>query len=174
MKEVEILVQVFGTKARSLQILNKFSFQGIKNIHDTYYSKREYKKENVPKEWLRLRTKGDKHYFAYKFDHFDKNKRWIYSDEHETEIKDHKVVAQIIRDLGFKKLIEIKNKKYIFMSPKYEIVLEEVKNLGLFLEVERLQIGKKENIKAVKKEIWKFIHSLGINTSKKLIKGKQD
>jgi len=141
------------------------------------------------------RQEDDKNYLAFKKDHFE-NDIWSHSDEYETEVEDFETTMEIIRHLGFEVLIEIENEKHTFLTDKprtlfsklfnrpatenqevrgkYEIVFEDVKNLGLFLEVERLKVGDDENIEEIKKEIWKFIKNLNIKTSKELNAGKPE
>ena len=80
----------------------------------------------------------------------------------------------ILESLGFKILTQIENKKYTFLTDKYEIVYEDVKNLGFFLEVERLSVDDNENIADVKKEIRNFIKSLDIKIEEELNAGKPE
>ena len=179
MKEVEILVQVFEDKKKVLDKLKKFHFEGKTRVLDTYFY--DPKRVNLkPKEsgrlteCFRLRKKADKIFLAYKLDNFDRDGDWIYSDEHETEVADAKAIIKIIDRLGFKTLVEINNEKSIFIDGDYEIVLEDVKGLGLFLEVERLHVKNNENVPKIKKNLWKFIQSLGFDVSKELNVGKPE
>ncbi len=178
MKEVEILVEVFSKKEDSLKKLQKFDFVGKKEVLDIYFF--DPKKENLkPKnnkltECFRIRKKDSKSFITYKTDHFNKQENWVYSDEEETEIKDFEIMQTILKKLGFEELIIIDNFKHTFLTEKYEIVLEEVKNLGLFLEVERLNVNDDENIEKVKKEIFDFINTLKIKTSEELNMGKPE
>ena len=83
-------------------------------------------------------------------------------------------MEEILKKLGFEELVRIENIKSTFINNKYEVVLEDVKDLGLFLEVERRDINHDEDIVAVKKEIWKWIQDLGIKGSLELIMGKPE
>jgi adenylate cyclase, class 2 len=178
MKEIEILVEVFSDKNKVLEILNRFNFVGEKEVLDVYFydEKRDALKPKDGKltECFRLRKKDKNNYITYKIDHFDDTGTWVYSDEEETEVSDFKVMAKIISHLGLKPLVEIDNIKHTFLTNEYEIVLEEVKGLGLFLEVEKLTVGENEDIIKIKEEILKFINSLGIKTSKELTAGKPE
>ena len=178
MKEVEILVKVLAPKEKVLNKLKKFESKGIEKTRDIYFydpknDKLQAKNGKYPTEWFRIRTKGNKHYMAYKIDKYEKDK-WKYSDEFETEVSDAAVALKIISHLGFEKLVEIENEKHIFLTDKYEIVLEDVKKLGIFLEVERLSISDDEDITKAKKEIWDFIKSLGFKVSEELNLGKPE
>jgi adenylate cyclase, class 2 len=178
MQEIEILVEVFDSKENVLERLKKFNFVGKKEVLDIYFfdpDKDNLKpKDNRLTECFRLRKKDSKAYIAHKKDKFDSEGRWIYSDEEETEIKNFETIQEIIKKLGFKELIQIDNFKHTFLTKEYEIVLEEVKNLGLFLEVEKLKPAKDENVEKTKKEIMGFIKSLEIKTSEELNMGKPE
>lgn len=177
MKEVEILVKVLNKKDDVLEILKKFNFKINEKILDIYFH--DPLRNNLSpdssgrlKECFRLRQKGDKNYLAYKIDNFNKDK-WIYSDEHEIKVSDLNTAKKIIENLGLKPLVEIKSEKFIFSNKDYEIILEDVKDLGLFLEVEKL-IETENNIESIKEEILKFIQSLKIKTSEELNLGKPE
>lgn len=177
MKEIEVLVKVIEQKKTALAKLSKFGKYKIKKTHDIYY----YHKSNTnllpnsskfPKDCFRLRKKDDKTFIAYKRDYFDNNK-WIYSDEYETEVLDHKTIKTIIQLLGFKKLVELSNTKYTFETDNLEIVLEEVKNLGLFLEIESK--GKqKRTVHETKINIHNIINSSGVQVSDEINAGKPE
>lgn len=178
MKEVEILVEVLDSKDLVLNKLKKFKSKGARTIIDLYFYHPE--KENMqvtnkryPIEWLRLRKMGDKQYLAYKLDHFEGSK-WLYSDEHEAEILDIDAMKSILSSLGFKKLLKLKIHKETFLTENYEIDLEDVENLGLFLEVERLNLNDSDDVVKVKKEIPQFIDDMGIKVSKELNFGKPE
>lgn len=168
MKEVEVLVKIKDDPETAKLKLSNFKFEGVKNVFDVYFfdSKRDDLK---PKEDFRLekcfriRQCDDKNFLTYKVDHFDENGIWTYSDEHETEVLDFDSAMKIIKHLGFEELVSIENEKYTYMTYFYEIVLENVKNLGLFLEVELINAEnlKNEDIETEKQGIRKFIEFIG-------------
>lgn len=179
MKEVEILVEAFSPQTEILEKLKTFEFVGAKEVLDIYFFDplREALKPN-PNGRLsgcfRLRQKSGKNYLAYKKDNFDSSGTWLYSDEDELEVADLRIMENIIEHLGLEVLVTIKNLKHTFETQDYEIVLEEVENLGLFLEVERKNVADQEDIAVIKKEIWQFIKSLEINISDELNLGKPE
>ncbi len=179
MKEVEILVEVFSEKKEVLDCLNQYSFIGENETLDIYFFdplKTNLKPvpPNFPREWFRLRRKADKNYLAYKVDNFDKNGLWLYSDEYETEIGNFETTLKIIQHLGLRELITINNLKHAYKTSEYEIVFEEVKNLGQFLEVEKLDILENEDIDDVKEKIQNFINDLNLEVSSELNIGKPE
>jgi predicted adenylyl cyclase CyaB len=179
MKEVEVLFDVLDKKSKVLGVLKKFKFLGLKEVSDIYFYdplRGELKpdKSSNLNRCFRLRKKDEKSFLAYKIDRFDDRGIWLYSDEYETEVFDFKAIMQILKHLGFKKLIKIENKKYTFLTNKYEIILEDVKNLGLFLEVECLTIGDEEDVNNAKEEIRSFVKLLDIKIGKELNVGKPE
>lgn len=177
MKEIEILVEVFDDIDKVKDVLNNFDYKGSKRVIDEYFydPKREDlkpDKDNKLYNCLRLRQKDNEYSIAYKNDVFEGSK-WIYSNEYETKVESVDTTREILNKLGLIKLLEINNTKHTYETDKYEIVLEEVKGLGLFMEVE--YYGNEDNDpKNIKKEIDIFIKDLGINISEELNMGKPE
>ena len=177
MKEIEILVEVYSSIDEVKQVLDKFDYKGSKEVIDEYYydPKRDNLKpdeNNKLYECLRLRQKDDDFFITYKDDVFD-NGKWLYSNEYETKVESIDITRNILHKLGFIKFIEINNKKSIYEYDKYEITLEEVKDLGLFLEVENCT-SDDVDVKEIKKEIQEFINNLNLNVSEELGMGKPE
>lgn len=179
MKEIEILVEVLDSKNIVLEKLQAFNFQGIKKTLDIYFydplrKNLQPNSDNRLTESCRLRNKNGQALMAYKTDNFDQNGVWIYSDEHEVGISDFKTGHTILSHLGMRQLIELENEKHTFLTDEFEIVFEDVKNLGLFLEVEAHSLSETESVDDVKKRIQKFIDVLNIRVSEELNAGKPE
>ena len=177
MKEIEILVEVYEDINKMKNILEKFEYVGKKNVIDEYYydPKRDDLKpdtNNKIYKCLRLRSKDNNYTITYKDDIYE-NGIWLYSDEYETKIESIDVGREIIKKLGLKKFIEINNEKETYISGEYEIVFENVKDLGFFMEVEYCT-DKDVDVKKIKSQIQNFIDDLNINTSKELNMGKPE
>ena len=177
MKEVEILVKVLEPRDSALQKLAKFENKGIKAVHDTYFYDPLRQELQIQhgrlNESFRLRKTEHKASMTYKKDHFE-GEKWLYSDEFQTDIENPHQAEQIIIHLGLKKLLELHNTKHVFETPEYEIVLEEVRDLGLFLEVEKRNVQEYDNISSIKKRISEFMQTLGISMSEPLNVGKAE
>jgi adenylate cyclase class 2 len=179
MKEIEILVEIKSSKDDVIKALADFEAHGIKRIVDLYFVD-PLRGELKPDEngrlraCFRLRKKDGKASVAYKNDYFGDNDEWLYSDEHETKIDDFDIMAHIIESLGFKELVRIDNEKYTFTTPDYEIVFEDVKDLGYFLEVEKLQEVPDDQVAKIKAEIREFITGLGMKIGKEMNAGKPE
>jgi len=179
MKEIEILVELKDSKEKALRSLEQFTSLGVKRILDIYLydplrDKLRPEADGRLRNCLRLRKKEGKAFIAYKIDYFDNNDQWTYSDEHETAVGDFETILHILENLGFQELIRIDNEKHTFSTPEYEIVFEDVKNLGFFLEVEKLHEIADDEVTKSKEEIRKFIRGLGLQTSEELNAGKPE
>ena len=176
MSEIEILVSFDNTKEEVLKILEQFEYIGDKENYDTYYID-PLRDDLKPEDDLRLnssfRIRRDKAgcYITYKKQHFD-GKTWLYSSEHETHANDYKVLEEIVGMLGYEELIVVHNKRRVYHNGEYEICFEEVMDLGIFLEVEKVVEETGIDIEKIKDEIRKFISMLGLNNVRELNVGK--
>ena len=177
MKEIEILVEVYDEIDNVKNKLKSFEYEGLKKTVDEYYydpKRKDLKPDsnNQLSHCLRLRSKSSDYYITYKDDVFDGDK-WLYSNEYETKVESLDMLKEIFKRLGLKKFIEIDNEKSIYITDKYEIALENVKDLGIFMEVEYCT-NEDVDVVVIKKEIQKFIDDLGIKVSEELNIGKPE
>lgn len=178
MREIEVLVELFDDIAMAKTKLAAFEYEGAKQVVDTYYvdPKRKNLKLNAQNklmECCRIREKNGKFFAAYKVDNY-KGDVWQYSDEYETEVKDLHAMEMIFDCLGLEVLVIIDNTKHTYVTPDYEIVIEEVNGLGNFLEVEALHDDDRFSVDEVKAKIYKFIDDLGLNIGEELNSGKPE
>lgn len=179
MREIEILLPVLDPLKKALDILRKFKFAGSKKTCDIYFvdplrPNLKPDKQGHLLRVLRLRQKGSRNYLTYKKDNFNQGGIWLYSDEHEVELSSSKNTFEILKQLGFEILVEIKSVKHVYERGLYEIILEDVDGLGLFLEVERKNVEEEENVDVVRSEIRKFIETLGVEVGQELNIGKPE
>lgn len=174
MKEIEVEVAFDNTKKEMIELLSKYEYLGEKEIYDIYYY--DPLRDNLkPESDLRLNEtfrirKTDKGcYMTYKKQHFQ-GKLWIYSDEYEVAIENFETVKTIISMLGLEYLITVHNKRRVYRYNNFEIELEDVEELGIFLEVERLSSNADEM--KVKEEIRNFIRNLNLKNVRELNIGK--
>ena len=177
MKEIESLVEVYDDIEKVKKALSFCNYVGLNKTIDEYYydPKRDDLKPNADNKifnCLRLRTKSNNFYITYKNDIYDGDK-WVYSNEYETGIDSIEVLKEIFDKLGLVKFITIDNEKETYTYENYEIVIENVKDLGLFMEVE-YSIDTDADVNKIKEEIQTFIDSLHINVSSELNMGKPE
>ena len=177
MKEIEILVEVKDDIDTVKNKLKDFEYVGLNHTIDEYYYdplRDDLKPDNNNQlaNCLRLRAKNDNYYVTYKNDVFE-GEKWLYSNEYETKIESIEMMKEVFERLGLKKFLEIDNNKEIYKTDKYEIALEDVKDLGIFLEVEYCT-DEDVDVSKIKEEKEEFIDKLEINVSEELNMGKPE
>ena len=172
MKEIEILVEVYDDIEKVKKIFEKFEYIGLKKTIDEYYYDPLRDTNGGLNHCLRLRQKNNEYSITYKDDVFE-NGKWLYSDEYETKVESLEMTHEIFNKLGLIKFIEIDNEKETYTYENYEIIIENVKDLGIFMEVEYCT-SDNIDIKTEKIKIQEFINSLGISVSEELNMGKPE
>ena len=175
MREIEVLVRVLEPKDSVLAKLQKLNLIGSKKFTDIYF----YQKGNnrfkphkgIIDECLRVRDKEGQASITYKKDRIDKNGKWLYSDEEETNVSNFEEAKKILKGLGYAELARLNIQKHIFKSGEYEVLLEDAGDVGLFMEVELMDSGRADPIR-VKTAMMEFLKELGIKTSDELNEGK--
>lgn len=178
MIELEILVEVYDPFDVALSHLSKYNFNGKKEIIDKYFydplrpALKPYC-DNKLYASFRTRKKNNQVYLTYKNDHYE-NGHWQYSDEYEVSVSAADTLDSIIANLGLKELLTLQSEKHFFIYKDYEIVLENVRNLGTFLEVELKKEITENDVHSHKCAIQSFINSLDLHVSEELNCGKPE
>ena len=178
MKEIEILIEVKSSKEEAMKALKGFQFEGIKKTLDIYFydplrTDLQASSEGRLNACFRIRQKDGKNTIAYKIDHFE-GEEWSHSDEYETEFKDFETTMHIVDKLGLKELVRIDNEKHTYMTDEYGIVLEDVKDLGLFMEIEKLKEVPDDKVSETKEQIRQFLKGLAIEFVQEQNAGKPE
>lgn len=178
MIELEVLVEILDTYENAVLVLS--SYEHIKDsfIIDEYFYdplRKNLKPDSFGKtfECLRVRQSQNASMLTYKQDIY-KNGIWQYSDEKELRIDDADSIKAIFYHLGLKELLTIRNNRKYYRYGNYEIILEDVQELGVFLEVEYKGSISEANLYDTEKDIELFISSLGLCTTSKLNAGKPE
>ena len=183
MKEIEVLFNLESDIKDCLSIIEKtLTVSHSANVIDTYFYRDDIEnlrpnKDKRLLESLRVRDKGGKSYITHKKDNFNDQDVWLYSDELETEVSDSETIIKILETLGFSHLVTIDNTKFFFYTSEYEIVLEDVKKLGVFIEIEYIGDKKHEDhieIENCKNNMRKYIDSLGLKIRQEENAGKPE
>ena len=166
MQEVEILVKLDKDLDFCVnQISKKIELNNKLRVIDTYFDHIWISKLNPGNNFrltncIRVREKWESSTVTYKQDYFDKDDVWTYSDEYETGIESADSMKEIFKQLWFTELVVVDNTKYYFYDNDYELVIEDVIWLWIFLEVEyKSNIKEWEEIN-IKNEIKNYINSL--------------
>lgn len=178
MKEIEILIEVKSDAQTALKALSVFPATPVKHTLDIYYS--DPLRTNLQPDAdgklsssFRIRQQATKNTIAYKVDHFVDGV-WSYSDEHETHMESFEIMEDIIKNLGLVELIRINNERHTFTTPDYEIVLDNVSNLGLYLEIEYRKQVPHEEVESIKTKIREFMNTLDVEFGAEQNAGKPE
>jgi adenylate cyclase, class 2 len=95
--------------------------------------------------------------------------------EREMEIKDGDMMIEILELLKWEKVPIVDKKRIKTNFKDMEIVLDEVKDLGHFIEAEKIVKNEsKEDRKKTQEELFTFLESLGVSEKDRVIDGKYD
>ncbi len=97
------------------------------------------------------------------------------SIERELEISDGKMMIEIIKLIGYKEVMMVDKKRIKAKLGDIEIVLDKVKDLGEFVEVEKIVTNENhEDRKKIQNELCDFLESIGILKDDHLVNHKYD
>ncbi len=120
---------------------------------------------------LRVRKQGSVNFFTLKISQGNRTD----SIERELEIKDGEKMIEILKLLDWKETILVDKKRVKTNLKDMEIVLDDVKNLGKFIEAEKIVKDKNtERRKKIQGELFDFIETLGVPKKDHVIGGKYD
>ena len=121
-------------------------------------------------DYLRVRFTKDGDSFCFKKFHEDAiEKRPLYCDEYEVSVSDGKTTLELMKALGYTEQTLMEKKRSIYTFDVFEIVIDQVTNLGVFMEVElKTEVP---NVKVGLKLIYDFLKSIGITKFKLQTRG---
>ena len=169
MKEIEVKARLKNKD----QIFEKLKSLGcvlsapIRQV-DTVYTKivgsvEEYLKND---HFLRIREKSDGRFiFTVKK---PLSNLVLTKAEHETEIKNPIELEQALFLMGYQTANKVIKVRQTTHCKDFEICIDEVENLGSFIEVERMS---DDDMDAVRKELNEFLDSLGVSSEDQVHKG---
>jgi predicted adenylyl cyclase CyaB len=95
--------------------------------------------------------------------------------EHEVEVKDKVEMDKIIKLLGFRDDVTVDKKRIKTKYKDMEVVLDIVKDLGEFIEAEKMtDEADPEARKKIQEELYEFLETLGVGKEDRVIDGKYD
>lgn len=113
---------------------------------------------------LRIRKQGERIIFTLKKDRSNE----LDCIEKEIDVSDKDTLKDIIELLDFEQTVEVHKKRQKAKYGEYEVCLDEVQNLGSFIEVEKIS---DEDGEKVQKELFDFLKTLGINDEDRVFVG---
>lgn len=179
-QEVEILYQVNQTIESAQEILDAIDAKKLsskRTVDEYFYNKATSqflpKEDMAITECLRIRQAGDAAYYTYKKDIFLADGAWSHSDEYETGVDDPETLRQELLKQQYTPLVVVDCQKTKYMWKEYEITLEDVTNLGVFLEIEHVA-DQHDDIALVKAQIREDMKKLGFTTLEEVTTGKPE
>lgn len=113
---------------------------------------------------LRIRESNGKFIFTLKRDVANE----LDCIEKETKINNPISMKEIIELMGYVETVRVNKKRRKCRYKDYEICLDEVDGLGLFIEAEKIS---DEDGGIIQKELFAFLESLGVDTSERVSQG---
>lgn len=120
---------------------------------------------------LRVRKQNEKYFFTLKIP------QQSLQDciEREMEIKDGPTMIEIFKLMKWDSLPTVDKKRIKTNLNDIEIVIDNVKNLGEFIEAEKIvKTDNPEDRKKTQEELFDFLATLGISKEDRVIDGKYD
>ena len=140
-KEIEIKLSIDEYKYNELKV--KFERWNLdsefKEQKDTYFTSQndDFFENKQNDKCLRIREEKGRCFLNYKHIIFGKNELDINIDEFETEISNSSQLVKIFEAIGIKPTITVHKLRWTYVyENSFEIALDEVKNLGYFVEIE--------------------------------------
>jgi adenylate cyclase class 2 len=116
---------------------------------------------------LRIREQGDRIIFTYKQNISGE----LDCLEKELDVSNGKTIREIIGMLGYSKSVEVEKIRRKTKYKELEICLDEVKELGFFIEVEKMTDDMNDNGQKMQEELFDFLESIGVSKKNKMSQG---
>lgn len=181
-QEIEIKIQISSEQLELLRDWLKGNAEFIKSIHhEEFYlnnpvSSFMFQNEILDNIWdaddyLRIRKTEKGSSMCLKKWHKDLEKPGYHThcDEYEFDISDSEKSLAMMENLGFTERTEVIKDRELFETEDFEIVIDNVKNLGIFVEIECRRNYDKP--KEGKEDIYKFLKNIGISKFKEQARG---
>ncbi len=157
--EIEIKIKLsneeYQNLKENLKIIAKYDKKTVQK--DEYFTPeyRDFTKEQYPFEWLSVRERGGKNILNYKHYYPEGAEKHEWCDEYEVNLDNSEKIKKIFKRINIKSFATINKIRYTYIyKDKYEIALDEVKDLGYFVEIE---VKKLEwDYKTERKEIYRI------------------
>lgn len=131
---------------------------------------RNFLEYDYPYEWLRIDQRDTKTILNYTHWHPENRTPFTHCDEFETEIADPVRLRKIFSAIDIKPLVAVDKQREVFIfNDELEVVLDNVKGLGFFMEIETLKdFG---SVSEGTNAIFDFAKQLGLDVGKTVERG---
>jgi adenylate cyclase class 2 len=171
MREIEIKLRVKDLKSLEEKLVEKgCQLSNPIRQHDVIYSKAgsttEWENAQEGDIIPRIRKEDDKIEFNIK----QQRTSELDNIEYETKVTDGEAIHRMLFLLGWAPQIEVKKIRRKGKLGEYEICLDEVEELGSFVELEKLADDNVDPLQ-IQEELFKVLESLGLSRSDLEVKG---
>lgn len=162
-KEIEIRVQIADSKSLLSFLGIKGEYQGKTFQKDQYFvpAHRNFLESHPIKEWLRLREADYSLSLNYKKWHYESDGKAYHCDEYEVQLDNLEAMQAILVALDFKALITVNKTRSTYRYDDYEIALDQVEDLGDYVEIEYKGDSAVLNSKLLATQMKEFIEHTG-------------
>ena len=170
-KEIEIKLQLDSSDYdRLVNMLEDIAvFIGENHQVDVYYSPKTESFYNRGDRCLRIRTEDDKSRLSYKRI-YSENTSEQFIEEYETNIGDSQIVDRILRALEYEsEIIVDKRRREYFIDTGFMIALDNVLNLGFFIEIENR--NESDPLEIRNQCLIEFVQQLKLDVSRRNTEG---
>ncbi|OGI93658.1 hypothetical protein A3A03_00535 [Candidatus Nomurabacteria bacterium RIFCSPLOWO2_01_FULL_40_18] len=171
MYEVEVKARLRNRKS----VLNKLKALGCKFSKELHQIDHIFAPEGNPFPLpfeipiLRVRKSNDQYFFTLKISQSSRQD----CIEKEMKIVEGEKMMEILKLIKYKEFALVDKKRIKTKYKGIEIVLDKVKNLGEFIEAEKIVIHEnREDRKKVQSELLDFLETIGVSKKDQVIDGK--
>lgn len=159
-EEVEIKVFVKNPEEVEKKLKKVAKFVKEKEQKDEYFTPGHEDFFDIihPLEYLRVRQEGGKSTIEYMFLHFDEDGALLKTDEYETKVEDPEMMMTIMKKLDMKHKVTVTKIRKTYEYKDFEVMIDHIKELGYFIEVEAKKVG---DIRETKKRCYKILEDIG-------------
>jgi adenylate cyclase class 2 len=119
--------------------------------------------------FLRIRIQDDGTVILTAKKQIRKSEGGLVKIEHETIVQSADASRSILELMGYQEAVRVKKSRQTAHLKEYEICLDDIEGLGLFIELE--QMGESDDAPAIQKDMLDFLLSLGISADTQVKKG---
>jgi adenylate cyclase class 2 len=170
--EVELKFPLFN-KSDLIKKLNSIANLKTKGDYqkDTYFipPHRNFLEKKPVSEWLRVRETQKGASVTYKNYHKENDAKSISCDEFETKIENDILLRKIFLALNFVEIEVVEKNRTSWMYRDVEISIDEVSNLGDYIELEAA--GKFKDFEEAKKVLYEVLKEIGAKVGEQDFEG---
>ncbi|MFH1088747.1 MAG: class IV adenylate cyclase [Patescibacteria group bacterium] len=169
--EVELTFELNDPESAQAKIKSVAEAKGEIYQKDTYYTPKHknFVEQKPISDWLRIRETDKGNEVNFKHWHNQDDVKAVSCDEYETKVEDIEQVRKIFQKLEISELVVVEKKRTIYQYQDIEIVLDQITDLGWFIELEAK--GEYRSIEDAKERLYSVLKKLDIKVGEQDFKG---